>query len=88
MFPQPVPGHVISYVNLWQTEHQRGHKDGLENRLLTITQNANVTGFANTPDGERAGKSFGGNAYSYLGNGAEFLVNSANPGCLRPVLPV
>ena len=50
-----------------------------ENRPLTITQNANVASFAYAPDGERAGKSFGGNAYSYLGNDAEFLVNSANP---------
>ena len=31
------------------------------------------------PDGERAGKSFGGNATSFLGNDAEFLVNAANP---------
>ncbi|MEQ1518748.1 MAG: RHS repeat-associated core domain-containing protein, partial [Usitatibacteraceae bacterium] len=48
------------------------------NRPLTITQNANVTSFAYAPDGERAGKSFGGNAYSFLGNDTEFLVNSAN----------
>jgi hypothetical protein len=50
-----------------------------ENRPLTITQNANVTSFAYAPDGERAGKSFGGNAFTYLGNDAEFLVNSVNP---------
>ena len=50
-----------------------------ENRPLTITQNANVASFTYAPDGERAGKSFGGNATSFLGNDAEFLVNTANP---------
>jgi RHS repeat-associated protein len=50
----------------------------LENRPLTITQNSNAASFVYGPDGERIGKSFGGNAYSYLGNDAEFLVNSAN----------
>ncbi len=50
-----------------------------ENRPLTIIQNGNPTSFAYAPDGERAGKSFGGNAFSYLGNDAEFLVNPANP---------
>jgi RHS repeat-associated protein len=49
-----------------------------ENRPLTITQNSNAASFVYGPDGERIGKSFGGNVYSYLGNDAEFLVNSAN----------
>jgi RHS repeat-associated protein len=51
-----------------------------ENRPLTITQNANVTSFAYAPDGERAGKSFGGNAYTYLGADAEILVQSGVTG--------
>ena len=50
-----------------------------ENRPLTITQNANVTSFAYAPDGERAGKAFGGNTTSFLGNDTELLVNAANP---------
>ena len=41
-----------------------------ENRPLVITQNGNPTSFTYAPDGERAGKSFGGNAYSFLGNAA------------------
>jgi RHS repeat-associated protein len=50
-----------------------------ENRPLTITQNGNVTKFAYGPDGERAGKSFGGNDYAYLSGEAQLLKNTANP---------
>jgi RHS repeat-associated protein len=50
-----------------------------ENRPLTITQNGNVTKFAYGPDGERAGKSFGGNDYAYLNGEAWLLKNTANP---------
>lgn len=41
MFPQPLPGQVISYAYLWQTEHQRGQEEGLKDRpcavILVIT---------------------------------------------------
>jgi RHS repeat-associated protein len=50
-----------------------------ENRPLTITQNGNATRFAYGPDGERAGKSFGGNDFVYLSGEAELLKNIANP---------
>jgi RHS repeat-associated protein len=50
-----------------------------ENRPLTITQNSNVTKFAYGPDGERAGKSFGGNDFVYLSGEAQLLKNTANP---------
>jgi RHS repeat-associated protein len=50
-----------------------------ENRPLTVTQNSNVTSFVYAPDGERAGKSFGGNTFAYLGADAELLKNGAYP---------
>ncbi len=50
-----------------------------ENRPLTITQNGNVTSFTYAADGERAGKSFLGNTYAYLGTDADILVNTVNP---------
>jgi RHS repeat-associated protein len=50
-----------------------------EMRPLTITQNGNVTKFAYGPDGERAGKSFGGNDFVYLSGEAQLLKNTANP---------
>jgi hypothetical protein len=41
LFPQPLPGQVISYAYLWQTEHQRGQEEGLKDRpcavILVIT---------------------------------------------------
>jgi YD repeat-containing protein len=46
-----------------------------ENRPLTITQNGNTSSFSYAPDGERAGKSYLGNSFAYLGNDAELLVN-------------
>ena len=50
-----------------------------ENRPAAITQNGNTTSFTYGPDGERAGKVYGSNAYFYLGGEAELLVNAANP---------
>jgi RHS repeat-associated protein len=50
-----------------------------ENRPVAITQNGNTSSFAYAPDGERAGKSYIGNSFAYLGNDAELLVNGVNP---------
>ena len=50
-----------------------------ENRPAAITQNGNTTSFTYGPDGERAGKVYGSNAYFYMGGEAELLVNAANP---------
>ena len=50
-----------------------------ENRPAAITQNGNQTSFTYGPDGERAGKVYGSNAYFYMGGEAELLVNAANP---------
>ncbi|MEQ1521332.1 MAG: type II toxin-antitoxin system PemK/MazF family toxin [Aestuariivirga sp.] len=36
MFPKPLPGQVISYAYLWQTEHQRGQEEGLKDRPCAI----------------------------------------------------
>ncbi len=36
MFPQPLPGQVISYAYLWQTEHQRGQEEGLKDRPCAV----------------------------------------------------
>jgi RHS repeat-associated protein len=46
---------------------------------LTITQNGNTSTFTYAPDGERAGKSYLGNSFAYLGGDAELLVNGVNP---------
>jgi hypothetical protein len=41
LFPKPVAGQVISYAYLWQSEHLRGHEEGLKDRpcavILVIT---------------------------------------------------
>jgi RHS repeat-associated protein len=50
-----------------------------ENRPISVTQNGNTSAFTYAPDGERAGKSYLGNSFSYLGNDAELLVNGVNP---------
>jgi RHS repeat-associated protein len=50
-----------------------------ENRPLTVTQNGNTSAFAYAPDGERAGKSYLGNSFYYMGTDAELLVNGVNP---------
>jgi YD repeat-containing protein len=49
-----------------------------ENRPLSITQNANVTSFSYAPDSERASKAFGGNAFTYLGNGEPRLAERSS----------
>jgi RHS repeat-associated protein len=49
-----------------------------ENRPLAVYQNGNVATFAYGPDGERAGKSYNGAAYAYMGADAEILVDAAN----------
>jgi len=36
LFPQPLPGQVISYAYLWQTEHQRGQEEGLKDRPCAV----------------------------------------------------
>jgi hypothetical protein len=36
LFPQPLPGQVISYAYLWQTEHQRGQEEGLKDRPCSV----------------------------------------------------
>jgi RHS repeat-associated protein len=48
-----------------------------ENRPISITQNGLTTAMSYGPDGERASKSFNGSKYLYMGNEAEFLVNSS-----------
>ena len=42
-FPAPVPGLVIRYSYLWQSEHRRGQEEGLKDRpcaiLFTVADN-------------------------------------------------
>ena len=49
-----------------------------ENRPVSASQGGTATTFAYGPDGERAGKAFGGEQRWYLGSDAEVLVNTAN----------
>jgi hypothetical protein len=42
LFPQPLPGQVISYAYLWQSEHRRGLEEGLKDRpcaVILVTTN-------------------------------------------------
>ena len=50
-----------------------------ENRPISVTQNGNVSRFAYGPDAERTSKSFNTSTTQYLGDGTEFLVDTANP---------
>lgn len=34
--PQPVPGLVIRYSYLWQSEHQRGQEEGIKDRPCAV----------------------------------------------------
>jgi hypothetical protein len=36
LFPQPLPGQVISYAYLWQSEHRRGQEEGLKDRPCAV----------------------------------------------------
>jgi hypothetical protein len=41
-FPQPVPGLVIRYSYLWQSEHLRGQEEGVKDRpcaVILVTSN-------------------------------------------------
>ena len=51
----------------------------LENRPLSVTQNANITRFAYGPDGERVEKVFGTNRYLYLGSDADLAFTPSTP---------
>jgi RHS repeat-associated protein len=50
-----------------------------ENRPVAVTQNGNTSAFAYAPDGERAGETYVGNSFYYMGTDAELLVNGVNP---------
>ncbi len=53
-----------------------------ENRPITVTQNGNLAAFAYSPDGERASKSYNAAVTHYLGNDAEWRIDSSTPGGL------
>ena len=80
-------GNTLSYdVDGARPQALRSFVYDLENRPVVITRGGVPAVMAYGPDGERVSKSFNGSITHYLGNDAEFTINSIFPVIRRAIL--